>query len=655
MQDAFGGRKSLMSSLAWAALIPAVMAVGAPAFAAIDPDCNKLLLSENRLEAFQEHPVFKGQPIQVMAVSSPESGQTVWIGGVATAMKHAGPEVSAAVPVIEKVVGFSNETFEVSTGLNGSAARYALFGSANDLDILAQLVIKVKGGDVNQLFQSRSAPLQKVAKYLQDHVERVLAENPTYRFIELKAGEYLDPETGERQGIKWWIDDLRKGYKVVKEPSGVRRVSLAQAIAEPARIKIDWALPSPLDSLNEFDYTEVTTIYTLGMRVGNNQARLRISELPGTNESLVIKATSINLSREDLLKSIELSVGENPTTLEHVHQGLIKTIEKYADMDRLKVLKRLFALLSFWEGPNDFAIATGAAIQSQEVLAQVHEVLSKDRIRLLSRIRSRADVRMIAHEHGVTLGTSDADWLAAVKRDHPELKAGTIEELDQEAAGLVEGELSVAFGRYPLIPQYIDFVRRRATYVVGQKLTPKPVFLSLKPDAGFRAALRKKIRIWQAKYPLLKFVDPEDAHMTVHFAGRMSNPAMDAWIQEAQNRYSAIPAAQNGGLHIMGRRDQVIALKFDPQSSLSEMAKHLRSYGSHLGSSPEKNFLDFTPHITVATIQDAGSDAAQAQVRKFLSEDPGFLSTVTLERFEILTSNPEAPKTEESLRYQKLR
>ncbi len=589
-----------------------------------------------------------------MRVTDPESGEVVWLGGVADAMKYVSPEIAKAVPVIQTVVGPSTDLFEISKGVNGSAARYGLFGSANDLDILAQLIIKVQSGDVEQLFDPRSTATQKVAQYLKGHVEKVLQENPSYRFIELKAGEYLDPETNEIQGIKWWLEDLRRGYKTVIEAKGTRRVSLAQAIAEPARIKIDWAIPSPLDRLNEFDYTEVTTIYTLGMKVGNNQARLRISDLPGMNESLLIKATSINVSLEDLVKSIELSIGESPTTLEHVHQGLIKTIEKYSGIDRLKVLKRLSALLGFWEGPLDFSLATGESIRPNELLSQVYEVLSKERIRTLSRIRSRADVRAVAKAHGVSLGTTDEQWLTAIRRDYPELKSANFEDLDRELADLVERELTVEFAKYPAVPQYIEFVRKRAPYVVGRELSANPVFLTLKPDAKFRAELAKKIAVWKEKYPLLKFTDPDDAHMTLHFAGRMSEPAMDAWIGHARARFSSLPEIADGGFHIMGARNNVIAIKFPVRSDLSDAIKNLRLFGTSVGANPEKRFLEFTPHITVATIADGG-EAARSQVRRFVSEVAGTLSNARFDAVEIWTNQPKTEGVEAGRRYLKLR
>ena len=608
---------------------------------ALGDSCTDSLKSERKLETFEEYPFYKGEKVQVMELNPEDPTQPVWAGGIATAMKHVGPEVAASKPVIDRVVGPSTETFDIAVGLNGSAARYALFGSANDLDILAQLVLKVKSGSTNELFDAHSKPVQMITKYLQEHVEQVLKENPSYRFIELKAGEYIEPETGEKAGIKWWLDDFRRGYKVVREPQGARRVTLAQAIAEPARIKIDWAVPSPLDSLNAYDYTEVTTIYILGMRVGNNQPRLRISDVPGANESLVVKATGINLSKEDLKKSIELSVGENPVTLEHVHQGLIKTIEKYADEDRMKVLKRVFALLSFWENPVDFKVMTGIPVEASEVLRQVQEVLGLVKIRAYSRIRSRADVRMIAREHGVELGSQDADWIRAVKEDY-QLKANTIEAIDEEVKGLIEQELTIAFQKYPHIPEYIDFVRARAPFVVGQELSRHGVFLALKPDQRFLSILSKRIEGWKKKYPALEFVDPVDSHMTIHFSGRMSDPALDAWISEAKKSSSMLPSATKGGLYIMGRQNHLIAIKFPGSPEFSGLAKSMRAFSTKVGGTPEKTYLEFTPHITIAAIKGKDSPEVQAQVRQFLAESTGALSEVSFEGFEVWTRNSRA-------------
>jgi 2'-5' RNA ligase len=635
MQHAIGHRAKLILFLA---------VLGAFSFSAsaraLGDSCPDSLKPERKLESFEEYPFYKGEKVQVMELNPEDPSQPVWAGGVATAMKHVGPEVAASKPVIDRVVGPSTDVFDIAVGLNGSAARYALFGSANDLDILAQLVLKVKSGSTNELFDAHSKPIQMVTRYLQEHVEQVLKDNPSYRFIELKAGEYLDPETGEKAGIKWWLDDFRRGYKVVHEAKGPRRVTLSQAIAEPARIKIDWAVPSPLDSLNAYDYTEVTTIYILGMKVGNNQPRLRISDVPGANESLVVKATGINLSKEDLRKSIELSVGEHPVTLEHVHQGLIKTIEKYADHDRLKVLKRVFALLSFWENPVDFKILTGIPVEAEVIHKQVQEVLALEKIRVYSRIRSRADVRVIAREHGVELGSRDEEWIRAVKQEFG-LNSNTIEAIDEEVKNLIEQELTLAFQKYPHIPEYIEFVRARAPYVVGQELSPHGVFLALKPDEKFRSILAKRIEGWKKKYPALDFVDPSDSHLTIHFSGRMSDPALDSWIAEAKKSSGHVPSAKQGGLYIMGRQNQLVAMKFPSSPEFSSLAKSMRAFSTKVGGTPEKTYLDFTPHITIASIKGKDSPAVQAQVRQFLAESTGALSDVSFEGFEIWTRKSE--------------
>ncbi|MBU6153775.1 MAG: hypothetical protein KGP28_05690 [Bdellovibrionales bacterium] len=631
MQNAIGHRAKL--TLLFGFLLSFASATMARAHGDSCPDSLK---PDRRLETFVEYPSYRGEKVQVMALNPEDPSQLVWAGGVATAMKYVGPEVAASKPVIDRVVGPSTDTFDIAVGLNGSAARYALFGSANDLDILAQLVLKVRNGSTQELFDAHSKPIQVVTRYLQEHVEQVLKDNPSYRFIELKAGEYLDPETGEKAGIKWWLDDFRRGYKVVHEALGPRRVTLAQAIAEPARIKIDWAVPSPLDSLNSYDYTEVTTIYILGMKVGNNQPRLRISDVPGANESLVVKATGINLSKEDLRKSIELSVGENPVTLEHVHQGLIKTIEKYADHDRLKVLKRVFALLSFWENPVDFGFLTGIPVDAEVIHKQVQEVLALEKIRAYSRIRSRADVRVIAREHGVELGSRDEDWIRAVKQDFG-LHSNTIEAIDEEVKNLIERELTLAFQKYPHIPQYIDFVRARAPYVVGQELSPNGVFLALKPDERFRSIFAKRVEGWKKKYPALNFVDPSDVHLTIHYSGRMSDPALDSWIAEAKKSSDLVPSAKQGGLYIMGRQNQVIAMKFASSPEFSNLARSMRAFSTKVGGTPEKTFLDFTPHITFASIKDKNDPAVQSQVRQFLSESTGVLSEASFEGFGIWT------------------
>jgi 2'-5' RNA ligase len=234
-----------------------------------------------------------------------------------------------------------------------------------------------------------------------------------------------------------------------------------------------------------------------------------------------------------------------------------------------------------------------------------------------------------------------------VKRDFG-LTSETIEALDEEVKALIEAQLSQAYLKYPHVSEYIEFVRQRAPYVVGQELTQKPVFMVLKPDSRFRSVLARRVKVWKEKYPALQFTDPADSHMTLHYSGRMSETALDAWVKEARGSAGSIPEAQQGGIYIMGRQNQVIALKFSPSVEFSTLAKTMRAFATRVGGVPEKTFLEFTPHITLATIKDKGSVETQAQVRRFMAEVTGALSMVSFDDFEIWTQKGEqatAPAT----------
>ena len=102
----------------------------------------------------------------------------------------------------------------------------------------------------------------------------------------------------------------------------------------------------------------------------------------------------------------------------------------------------------------------------------------------------------------------------------------------------------------------------------------------------------------------------------------------------------------------MGKKNQMVALRFNRTSTLNEMAKTLRAQAAAVGAVPEKTFLDFTPHISVARIKNR-SPEAQKQLNAFLTENVGALSNVDFNGFEIWTR----PSTQVNgdLEYKKVR
>lgn len=530
--------------------------------------------------------------------------------------------------------------------LTGSLARYALLQSAGDLDLEAVLLVRSTSSDLARLHQPRSQEIRELVTYVQESIESVLKAHPEFRFIELKAGEYKDPTTGETKGVKWWLSDIRRGYKFVNDfdPSGKprrRRLSLAQAFAEDARIKADWAIPSIHENSLPGAYMEASILYRMGVKVGNNQPRLRLSE-GGMTESLPLRITTITLDPQDMWILSEVSQAAPRLHLEDVHARMMEALEKYQTKEPLKVFKRAYGLLQFWESIDDYnrlAKVRGVdTLDAQTLNDEFLSVIRDEELRTISEIRSQAELLVVLDEHQIDLPARSI-FLESVRSRFglaPDADAHAVvgalgARINQRLALLLESNVQAS--------RFMAYILERLPAFKGP-LTSESVFLAQKPNAAFLARYAKRLNEWKKRYPALEFVEPEDLHMTIKFMGRMPEPGVRALAEHTQGAGEGWKFVE-GGARIFGRNHSLVALEFKKDASLSETVDRIRGEAVLFGARPENDFPEFTPHLTLARIRDHDHGDGVTQASLFLQENLTELQDVVLEAMQIWTRNPK--------------
>ncbi|MBI3558300.1 MAG: hypothetical protein HY074_18690 [Deltaproteobacteria bacterium] len=562
-------------------------------------------------------------------------GGRVWLVGTELAMGQVDPKAAVVRDRLSALTGQSTDAVLIASALTGSLARLKVSKVANDLDFESLMIAHVKEGNAENLHNPESAETRSLASFFQAHVEQVLREHADYRFIELKAGEYIDAATGETKGIKWWLEDVRRGYKEVVEPSGQRTVNLAEVFAEDARVKADWAVPGLPDSPVAGSYTEASVLYRLGIKVGNNQVRLRVSR-NGHDESLPVRATTVALDPEDMSLLLEASQAAPGVPLEQIHQMVLISMKKYQKIDHLKIIKRVFSLLQFWDEVDDYNILHGTHF-TQDVLSEAFlSVMHDPEIMLLGQLKAQAELLQVVAEHGLELPNKAAEaWIAKV-RDRYDIRFRKLDRIIETITRRIDKALAAKLEALPQLNDYVHFVAGKIPFMEGA-LTEKPVFLTLQPQAEFRAKLARAVEGWKTKFPNLRFSDPNDAHMTIQFLGRMTPTGIGALMADVKGTGEGW-SFEGGGAHIMGRNSNLIALAYNPSAQVATTVNIARAKASSFGARPEKRFRIFVPHITLASF-DVSSPASRAEAQQFLQEATSQLETVQLHGFEVWTRN----------------
>lgn len=538
--------------------------------------------------------------------------------GTTLAVKFADHRTASAADVLKTLAGESSDKIIVAGSTSGSLTRPILLDRTGDLDFEGLLVVRLEKPGFEALSNPDSAEIKNLATFLQNHIETVIAEHSDYRFIELKAGEFHDIETGEWKGIKWDLKDVRKGWKHVVDRSGSRFVTLEQVLVSDARIKADWAVPAVNETPISNSYTEASVVYRIAGKVGNNQIRLRPATR-GDGLTLPIRATSIAMDEVALETLRQASVATGSTPVEHVHQIIMDSVKKYMDHDELKVLKRVFSLLQFWEDVPAYNELTNNRISQESLLGLFQSLLTDHELLELGQLRSKAELLHVLSEKNIKLPEGVQEhWLKELKKRF-HIKETSIESILAELTDRIHTRIAVLEKDYTEVRDFTNWVLSRVRFIDGE-LTPKPLFMAMKPNAKFQQAVERRLKSWQEKYPHLRFDLPSDLHMTVRFLGQMTPSAAKA-LESMVSGIGDGASFENGGAHIFGRNFQVLSILYSPNARIAPVIKKISSAGPAFGAVKENFSADeFVPHVTLAHI-DLSSPQSKMEAERFLMDE----------------------------------
>ncbi len=632
---------SLLGKITWT-LAAFFLSEIVPAHAAQEPalDCASVFEDSVRLAELGPHSqTMIAKPIET------EDG-THWIFGTETSVQRTDQRTIAAHEVLKNLSGESERDLSVGRAITGSLTRITAMERASDLDFETLLVLRLKSGGFEVLNDATSPEMIELARYFQRHIDQVLAENPSYRFIELKAGEFSN-ESGELKGIKWSLEDIHRGYKTVTEPSGTRVVSLSAALAEDARIKSDWAVPAVNQTPIENSYTEASVLYRLGGQIGNNQVRMRLSSR-NDGTTLAVRATTVAMDKDDFELLRDASVATKSTSIEEVHHAVMESLKKYSELDdpksghrdEIKILKRIYSLLQFWEQVPDYNTLRGASTSRESLLNSFQVILNDPTILDLGQLKAKTELLIILKDKGIDLpkGVKE-NWLNQLQLRYG-VKKTKLEAIESELKSRINRRYRELIKRFPDVADYTDWVLSRIPYSEGM-LSQNPYFLVLKPQKDFVKSVTDQLKIWRKKYPHLSFVHPKDLHMTVRFVGRMTPSAANALNQQTHGNGEGTPFS-GGGVHIFGRRFQVLAMLYDPNPGSLDTIRNARARASALGAVPDKTSQsDFVPHISIAQV-DLSSPQSRAEAEQFVREEhTDDLAHITMHGMELWTHRNE--------------
>lgn len=602
-------------------------------------------------------------PVHTLIVETKDG--PVFISGSEKAIPHVDLRAANLKPAVQFLCGASNEHFTVASGIIGSLSRYALMKTAGDLDIEALLVAK---NSTPLDYQRPGSKLNKqLTRFLVNHIESTIKSRPDVRFIELKAGEIpADSIHTDPQPIKWWLRDIRAGFKMVDMPGkGKVKITLSVALAQNARVKIDWAIPSVLSHSLPGAYMEASVLYRLAAQQGNNPIQLKTDSDGRSLESLPFRVTVITFDLDDLQLLNEASLSAESLPLEFVHYGFIKAILKDSAPDQLKNAKRAFSLLQFWDSVHEFNLHLKNSGKPSTTLKDLENslltIIRSPEIVQISEDRSQLKLLKYVQEHEETLPQSSVFLSKLAERYKltgfetmtlSDLIKKVSDQIDLEVERRIEKHLK----EHPMVKIFIDWILQRTKNFPTSPLHFS-TFIAMKPSAELIKSYRALLPVWKERYPHLQFHHPEDLHLTIKFLGRVPEASLDflsAEIQSTVAKDNALqsPLFQNGVPTIIGRKQDVLALRYTTSSAVVNWADRLRRLSAEHGSLQDRDYPDFTPHITLGWMDSEHLEQAQKEAQRFLEENFSLLkqwngsNTTIWRRIPGSSGGPKTPGAE---------
>jgi hypothetical protein len=531
-----------------------------------------------------------------------------WVYGSKNALEDVTDDVLRVRALKQNLAGDGVPGIRTATSVTGSVNRTGVLKIFGDVDFEHLLVSRVAAGRAQALSDPKSPELARVVNYFRDSVERVVHEHPDYRFVELKAGEYKDPESGEYKGIKWTLDDIRNGSKTVNDGGTLRTVTLQEAFATNARIKADWAVPSVLANATPGAYQEATMLYRLGVQVGENGVRLR--PVPGGNkEALPFRHVSVALDPEEALMKIEASHGESGMPIEEIHHDMLQFTPDDLKSNLFKFTKRAYAFLKFWPDLEGFRYLTGSRATQKKLADEMAEILTDPSILHFAQMRAEAKEFQLLHEYKISIPhESDQNWLA-------QFPAGSsIDSVVKETEAGLQSRIESLFEQHPRVKAYVDYQISRIPYAQGP-LSAENYGLHFDVDPLWKSGLSKRIDEWKQKYPDLEFVDPSKMQIEFSKLGRLTQ-ASRSHIAEAAEGLEPFSAAR-GGIQLSSDH-KGLELRYSIPVRMHSGLEKLNLNSINLGAKPDSTVGYSIIRIPLAVVKDYNDPAANDKLSHFL-------------------------------------
>jgi 2'-5' RNA ligase len=575
---------------------------------------------------------FSNNKINKISLANKEGRETD-VFGSSSILKKVNSSVLKAEQILNILGGESTNEVKVAASLFGSVAQPKSLMGFSDVDIETILVVQTQPGRGENLNSSRSPEIKLLTQYFKNHIETVIKENPNFIFIELKAGEFINPVDNEVHGIKWNLSEIRQGSKIVYEKNNLRTVTLEEAFTENARIKADWAIPSIQNKSPLGAYQEASVVYRLGIQVGRNQPRLKPLFY---GDVVPFRETVIAFDPDEINLIEATSKGVKSPPVEEIHRKFIESLSKLPDPFLHKLLKRLYVLLQFWESPEFTSLALGRKLTHSQIESEIIEILRNPNVVHLAQLKSQGQLFQVLEEHKIMIPNQSLEtWLSNFPdTNNLDLVVKKLDQqLNQKISGLLENKSDLKL--------YLKVIKDRIALSL-KKLEPQPVFISLIPHANWLHNYELNLPRWKKDYPQLEFEEPQNLHMTLYFLGLMTPLAIDK-IKSLIPLPSKKWTFREGGVHVFGQQNDALVVLFNEVNRSIADLHLLRSQVVSMGARPTTDYVKFRPHITIAKLNKSNLADAIAERDAFLANEGIFnMEEVEVSDMGIYKRNPEA-------------
>jgi RNA 2',3'-cyclic 3'-phosphodiesterase len=150
------------------------------------------------------------------------------------------------------------------------------------------------------------------------------------------------------------------------------------------------------------------------------------------------------------------------------------------------------------------------------------------------------------------------------------------------------------------------------------------------------SAVRQQLASLKAPLPGVRWLEPENFHLTLRFAGDIDNPSAREFAEELARIEMPAFSLRLSGLGVFGSKDpHTLWAGVEPNPLLSTLAQANETAARHSGLAINRR--KFTPHVTVARLRYPRVSA----LARYLNNNSGFRSrTFDVTDFVLFSARP---------------